>query len=104
MTWAGCDGLPQATDHQVETVTGAAVVCVSLCKISSQPAQVGQVDDVTTGSEDLAIHRARGNGSEDRWRRALGFIYYAEGAEVLEDEKRNYEESLKAKWEAEGRL
>jgi phytanoyl-CoA hydroxylase len=52
----------------------------------------------------LTIHRARGNGSEDRWRRALGFIYYAEGAEVLEDEKRNYEESLKAKWEAEGRL
>jgi phytanoyl-CoA hydroxylase len=52
----------------------------------------------------LTVHCAGGNASEDRWRRALGFIYYAEGAEVDEAAKAAYEEGLRRKWREEGKL
>ena len=52
----------------------------------------------------LTIHRAAGNESEGRWRRALGFIYYAEDAEVDEVGKLAYEEGLRKVWRIEGRL
>ena len=52
----------------------------------------------------LTVHCAGGNASEDRWRRALGFIYFAEGAEVDGAAKAAYEEGLRRQWREEGRL
>ena len=52
----------------------------------------------------LTVHRAGANASQDRWRRAIGFIYYAEGAEVDEGAKAAYEEGLRRQWRDEGRL
>ena len=52
----------------------------------------------------LTLHRAGGNASKDRWRRALGFIYYAQDAEVDEERKRAYEERIRRQWALEGRL
>lgn len=42
----------------------------------------------------LTIHRADGNRSADRSRRALGFIYYADRAKEDEVKKRSYQEKL----------
>lgn len=70
---------------------------------AAREVQRGAPGDVLA-HHSLTIHLARGNSSEDRWRRALGFIYYAEGAEVDEAAKRRYEEALYAKWEEERRL
>lgn len=52
----------------------------------------------------LTVHRADGNRSTNRTRRALGFIYY--GASAREDAERAaaYRRGLAARWEAEGKL
>lgn len=42
----------------------------------------------------LTIHRADGNNSKDRTRKALGFIYYAEKAKENSSAKKDYQEKL----------
>ena len=43
----------------------------------------------------LTIHRADGNNSALRSRRAMGFIYFAESAKVDEKSRKSYEKELK---------
>ena len=49
----------------------------------------------------MIVHRADPNPS-DRWRRALGLVYYAGRARVTEQSEAYVEELIK-KWVAEGR-
>jgi len=50
------------------------------------------------------VHRADGNASPDRHRRALGFIYYGASCVVDEDRRRSYQQRLDADLLREGRL
>ena len=51
----------------------------------------------------LTIHRADANPSE-RFRRALGFIYYARRARVDTERAQAYQKELMEKWRKEGKL
>jgi phytanoyl-CoA hydroxylase len=52
----------------------------------------------------LTIHRADGNRSKDRTRKALGFIYYSARAREDEDAVRKYQEELAREMRAAGKI
>lgn len=52
----------------------------------------------------LTIHRADGNDSINRSRRAMGFVYFAEGAKIDEARRAEYQEQLTREMKAEGKI
>ena len=52
----------------------------------------------------LTVHRADGNSSVDRTRKAMGFVYFAGKAKVDEAARDAYQEKLTREMEAEGKI
>ncbi len=52
----------------------------------------------------MTIHRADGNRSESRHRRALGFIYYSQRAKVDEVAAAAYQERMAEEWKQAGKI
>lgn len=52
----------------------------------------------------MTIHRADGNVSADRSRRALGFVYYSERARVDADARAAYQKQLTQEMKAQGKI
>lgn len=52
----------------------------------------------------LTIHRADGNNSVNRSRRALGFVYFGQSASVDERRRAEYQEQLTREMKAEGKI
>ena len=65
---------------------------------------------VTAGPGDLiahdglTIHRADGNDSPTRSRRAMGFVFYSDRAQVDEAAKEAYQRLLKGEWAEQGKI
>jgi phytanoyl-CoA hydroxylase len=64
------------------------------------PCEAGHV----TAHHALTVHRADGNSSPDRHRRALGFIYYGASCVIDEDARAGYQARLDEELRAAGRL
>lgn len=64
------------------------------------PAQAGDL----LVHEAMTIHRADGNHSKDRPRRALGFVYYSERAKVDTQAHAAYQKMLQSDMKATGRI
>jgi len=52
----------------------------------------------------MTVHRANGNHSEFRHRRAMGMVYYSAEAKVARDKVTAYQQSLVEELAAEGKI
>ncbi len=52
----------------------------------------------------MTVHRADGNNSQTRYRRALGFVYFTERARIDEEAKAAYQKLLEREMAAEGKI